>query len=209
MSNSLMFTLKKWQLNSIRGSYVRTQIVELPDGRGQEVTVFSGDNCIFLAQYTPLGKIAVHERVFADKPLFSYVLTHETAHKNQWWSFFRIPLAILVALNAPGVIISALDALGQVISNNDWAQFTYFPLGMMAASLLIAAPCAFSWLMEFDADFQAIKIIGLNTFKDLTVDKYQSFKLGLNAVINLLTHPPAGLTVRLWRWFHPNGGLQA
>jgi len=202
-----MFTLKKWHLNSIRGSYVRTQTVESADGREQEVTVFSGDNCIFLAQYTPFGTIAIHERVFKDRRFFNYVLTHETAHKNQWWSFFRIPLALLIVLYVPGLINSAIDSLSQAISNHDLFQLGYFTLGIMASIFLFALPCAFSWLMEFDADFQTIKIIGLNTYMDLTRYRYQpqSFKIGLNTVINLLTHPPTGLTVRLWRWIHHKG----
>jgi Zn-dependent protease with chaperone function len=209
MSSQLMYNLKKWQLNSIRGIYVRTQTVSLPNGKEQEVTVFTGDKCIFLAQYTPLGTIAVHESVFTNKQLLNYVLTHEKAHKNQWWSFLRFPLALIVVSIIPLVSNLVLNAFDQAIKQYDWVQLAYFPFEIIAVLFLLSLPSAFSWLMEFDADFQAIKLIGLDSFTDLTVKNYQSCKLGLNAIINRVTHPPAELTICLWRWLHSGEGERA
>jgi len=84
-----MFRLTKLHLHSIKGNYVRTQTVKLPDGKEQEVTVFSGDTCLLIGQHTLLRKIIIHESVFGDKRLLNYVVTHERAHKKQWWAFLR------------------------------------------------------------------------------------------------------------------------
>jgi hypothetical protein len=198
-SSSLMFQLKKWHLQSIKGRYVRTQTFRLPNGKEQEVTVFSGQNCIFYAQYTPLGTIAIHESAFGDDKVFNYVFTHETAHKKQWWSLFRIPLALLVALQAPGFLARTLSLIGETISTHDLYPLLGLPYGLSITLLLLAMPCALSWLMEFDADFQTIKTIGLQAFQDITRVTRKPFSFNSRAVIGLLTHPPAGITIRLHR----------
>ena len=200
--SSLMFRLKKWQLNSIRGTYVRTQIVRLPGGEKQEVTVFSGNNCLLYAQYTPLGTIAIHESAFTDEKLFNYVLAHETAHKKQWWSLFRIPLAAVVVFAAPWFLSLSQTAVEKTVATRDLNALIDFPLGLIAALSVFSLPLAFSWLMEFDADFHSIKAIGLQSFIDLTGVSKSSFRFNIRTVFGLLTHPPATLTVRLWRFFH-------
>lgn len=202
--SSLMFKLKKWQLSFIRGTYVRTQIVRLPGGGKQEVTVFSGENCLLYAQYTPLGTIAIHESAFSDEKLFNYVLTHETAHKRQWWSLLRIPLALPVVAAGFWFLSLSLEAAGQTLATYETNAFGNFNLGLIAALSLFMVPFAFSWLMEFDADFQAIKAIGLQSFLDLTGVTEQSPRFNLRAVIAGLTHPPASLTANLWRRLHRN-----
>ncbi len=207
MESSLMFRLTKLHLHSIKGNYVRTQTVKLPDGKEQEVTVFSGDTCLFLGQYTPLRTIVIHESAFSDERLLSYVITHETAHKKQWWKFFIIPLELLVILQAPSFIGLSLTSIGQTIATHNWYHLLYFPFGIIVATALIAMPCVFSWIMELDADFQAIRTIGFQTFLNLKNNALKPLKHNFSsrAVINFMTHPPAGVTIRIWQWLHRKG----
>jgi hypothetical protein len=208
MGNSLMFSLKRWHLSSMRAHYERTQIIRLPDGDEQEVTVFSGENCIFLAQYTPLGTIAIHECVLENKMLLNYVLAHENAHKKQWWSFFRISLAGLAIFYAPGLYDRAFESLFYAVFKQDWQEAAYFPLFLIAATAFIFIPVAFSWLTEIDADFRAIRAVGINTFLDLHRSSHNPLKFGFNNVINLITHPPLSVTVGLWQKFHHKADVQ-
>jgi Zn-dependent protease with chaperone function len=194
--SSLLFLLKKWQLGSIRAKYVRTQVVRLPGGAKQEVTVFSGNNCILVAQYTPLGTIAIHESAFNDEKLLNYVLMHEKAHQKQWWSLLRIPLTVFIV----GLwFLSRFMASGQTATTVDLNELVNFVFGLITMLLLFAS---FSWLMEFDADFQAIKAIGIQSFVDLSTVSGNLFRFNLRAVFSLLTHPPRSLTARLWRCLH-------
>ena len=204
MNVSLVIRLKQLHLRSVRGNYVRTEVVRLPNGKEQEVTVFSGDNCFFLGQCTMLKTIIIHEVAFSDKRLLNYIVSHELAHKKQWWSFFIIPLALFVSLEAPSFIVLSLTAIGQTVTTHDLYYLKDFPLGMVVAASLMAIPCIFSWLMELDADFQSIGEIGFQTFLDLKngLLKPVNHNFSLKYIINFVTHPPTGLTVRLWRWLH-------
>lgn len=199
-----MLRLKKLHLRSIRGNYVRTQTVLTQDGKQQEITVCSGDNCLFIGQYTPLRTIVIHESAFSDERLLSYVITHERAHKKQSWAFLIIPLALLVIFQAPGFLVLSLTSIGQTIATHNWYHLLYFPLGIIVAAALITVPCAFSWIMELDADFQAIRTIGFQTFLNLKNNALNPSKHNFSsrAVINFMTHPPAGVTIRIWQWLH-------
>jgi hypothetical protein len=203
MSSTLMLTLKKWHLNSIRGRYVRTQTLSLLNGSEQEVTVFSGEKSLFIGQYTPLGTVIIHERVFENERLLNYVLVHETAHKRQWWALLRFPLAGLAITFAPGLLAAAFDPFVLGFAFQDWQQLVFLTLYELLAITLILIPFAFSWIMEIDADFQSIKMLGFKTVTDLTAPCQQPFRLTLNTVIKILTHPPIKLTLYLWQRFHP------
>ena len=206
MESKLMLRLKKLHLRSIGGDYVRTQTVLTQEGKQQEITVCSGDNCLFLGQYTPLGTIVIHERVFEDERLLNYVITHEMAHKKQWWSLFRFPLSLLVIMFAPDLYFLSLASVGQTISTGNLYNLLDFLARFFAASLLIALPCAFSWVLELDADFHSIREIGFQTFLDLKNDGHSRLKVNFRTVLNMLLHPSASITIRLWNHFH--GGVK-
>ena len=201
-----MLRLKKLHLRSIRGNYVRTQTVLTQDGKQQEITVCSGDNCLFLGQYTPLGTIVIHERVFEDERLFNYAITHEMAHKKQWWSLFRIPLSLFVILFAPDLYVLSLASVGQTITTGNIYNLLDFFTEFLAASLLIVLPCAFSWILELDADFHSIRVIGFQTFLDMKNNGRSRVKINFRTALNMLLHPPASITIRLWNHFH--GGVR-
>ncbi len=205
MADSLSLKLIKLHLLTVKGTYVRAAKIPLPDGREQEVTVFTGNRCLFLGQCTPLRTIIIHEAVFGDERLFNYVLSHEVAHKRQWWSFLNLPLALLAILLSPRLLNDGLISLGRMIAGQDWGQLSVFANGLGLGLLLIALPFAFSWVLELDAEFKAIKAIGLDTFVDLRFRVYRPVKCNLLvSAINSLTHPPAGLVTGSWKWLHRN-----
>lgn len=202
MRPTLMLKLTKLHLRSIKGNYVRFQKVSLPDGQPEEVTVFSGDKCLLLGQYTPLGTIAIHESVLKNKPMLDYVIAHETAHKNQWWKLFLIPIVFLVVSLAPNYLSRSLASIWEMMINRSWNYLVDFPAGILVAASLIAIPCGFSWLLELDADFQSIRAIGFQKFVDLKNNELKPLKITFNFrfFIDLMTHPPTCVTIHIWKW---------
>jgi hypothetical protein len=132
------------------------------------------------------------------------------AHKKQWWSFFRLPIAALAVFYAPGLFNTAFETMIICILNRDWYGLAYFPLGMLAALSIIGLTVAFSWLTEIDADFHAIKTVGLNEFLDLH-GQQPPLTFRFNSIVNLMTHPPLSATAALWRRlnFKTNGATTA
>jgi Zn-dependent protease with chaperone function len=205
MWSSVILRLRKLHLRSIRGNYVRTQTVTTIDGKQQEVTVYSGDNCLFLGQYTPLGTIVIHERVFENEKLFNYVITHEMAHKKQWWSLFRIPLAFIAIFSAPDLLVLSITSIGNMLTTGNAHLLLNFLTAFLPALFLLALPFTFSWILELDADFHSIRMIGFQTFQELINDGHSQVNANFRTIINMLLHPPASITIYLWNHFH--GGI--
>jgi len=176
--------------------------MKIPNGVEREVTIFSGDKTIFLGQCTPFRKIIIHESVLNNERLSNYVLIHEMAHTKQWWSFFAIPLCFLVIFSFFSLAWAFVFLIQSLISMNPRYLLGFMRCVIMFVLALII-PCAFSWVLELNADFVAIKHIGLQTFLEIREDLRKIRKLTVSSrIINWLTHPTAGITVRVWRWFH-------
>ena len=86
--NSIQLKLTKSHIQRANGKYVRTESVKLPNGKNQEIVIFSNDKPLYLGQSTFFGTIIIHESLLNDERLLSYVLLHEMAHKKQWWSYW-------------------------------------------------------------------------------------------------------------------------
>ena len=204
--NSILLKLTKWHINSTNGKYVRTEMVKLSNGKDQEIVIFSNENPLYIGQCTPFRTIIIHEPVLNDKQLLNYVLLHEMGHKRQWWSIFILPLIILVPASM-FVVLFAFVSLLQSIWQFNVSQLLYFLGELILAGLLLLIPCAFSWVMELDAEFQAIKVIGLDSFIDIRNNIKKSPKPSKGyMVIARMTHPPTSATIRCWKWLHKNNG---
>jgi len=200
--NSILLGLTKLHIRLVNGRFVRTQTMKVPNGIEQEVAIFSGDKNIFLGQCTPFRIIIIHESVLNNEQLSNYVLIHETAHRKQWWSFFAIPMCFLVMLFFFFLSQAFLFLIQSLISMNP-GYLLGFMWAMIMSMIALTIPCAFSWALEMHADFVAIKYIGLKAFEEIRDDLRKARKLTLSSrIINWLTHPPVGLTMRVWRRFH-------
>ncbi len=203
MNSALVLKLKKLHVRSLKGHYVGSKTVVLADGQEQEVTVFSGTNCLLLGQYTPLGTIAIHENVFKNELLLNYILSHEVAHKKQWWKIIMVPIALFVIIEAPKFLGLSLESIWSAITTHSLEHLLDVTVGLCVASFLFAIPFAFSWVLELDADFHSIKILGLQKFLDLKNHDLKPLKrkYSFSFFLNLLTHPPTNFTSRIWQWW--------
>jgi Zn-dependent protease with chaperone function len=200
--NSILLGLTKFHICLINGKFVRTQTMKIPDGVDREVTIFSGDKTIFLGQCTPFRTIIIHESVLNNERLSNYVLIHEAAHAKQWWSFFAIPLYFLVIFSFLSLVWAFVSLIQSLMSMNP-SYLLGFMWGVIISILALAIPCAFSWVLELSADFVAIGYIGLQTFLEIEEDLRKIGKPTVSSrIINRLTHPTMGITVRVWQWFH-------
>ena len=192
--NSILLYLTKFQIGLIGGKYARTEKVKLPDGKDQEIVIFSGAKPLFSGQCTPLRKIIIHEPVLNNERRFNYIFQHEMANKRQWWSYLFIPLYF-------GIVI--LIIWGQVLVLKNDNQLKFLPLEMIILAILMYA--VFSWVLELDADMQTIKIIGLYEFLHIVNNPQQSLKNDFSSKIIVgITHPPTNITIRCWKWLHRN-----
>jgi len=200
--NSILLGLTKLHIRSINGKFVRTQAMKAPSGAEQEVTIFSGAKTTFLGQCTPFRAIIIHESVLENERLFDYVLIHEMAHRKQWWSFLGVPLLFLLIFGFFCLASAFIFLLQSLILMNP-SYLLGFAWFVLLCLLALIIPCAFSWALEMHADFVAIKNMGLKAFEEIRDDLSKTRKLTLGSrIINRLTHPPAGFTVCVWRWFH-------
>ncbi len=199
--NTILFRLTKLQLRAIRGSYIRTQTVQLPDGKQREVMVYSGDKSLFLGQCTMFRTIIIHQSTLGNKPLLDYVLSHEMAHTKQWWAIFIVPLLFLLPVSIFSSILTLAYMVRAIVLLDPYSLLSSL-VGIPISALLFAIPCGFSWIMELNADFKAIKVVGFQTFLEVK-NAPKLIKLDFSSkVIIRMTHPPTKVTAKLWHCFH-------
>jgi hypothetical protein len=106
--NRIQYGFSRFHIWLTGGKYLRNQIMTLPDGRTQEVLIFSGKKNLFLAQCTLLRTIIMHESVLSSYSFCNYVLAHEMAHKRQWWNLLFYPFSLLAPI---GLYIIVMEAV--------------------------------------------------------------------------------------------------
>ena len=122
-------------------------------------------------------------------------------------SYFIIPLLLLVLASFFSVIFALFTLIDSIINRNP-GQLLTFLIELLVAGVLLFVPCAFSWIMELNAEFQAIKVIGLDAFLDIRNNLKKSPKPSRGSkIIIRMTHPPNNVTVRCWKWLHKNKGV--
>jgi hypothetical protein len=199
--NVIVSKLTKWHISSIRGNYVRTQTTIFPDGKEREIMIFSGEKALYLGQCTILRKIIIHEGILDNNLLFYYVLSHEFAHSKQWWGEFIIPLILLLPISCFLFISSFTNLFLATIQPNLNNLVTSIE-GILISALLFAIPCGFSWIMELNAEFAAIKKVGVLPFMEIKNGPKLLKHDFCSNVIVFMTHPPTKVTIKLWRWFN-------
>lgn len=202
--NAILKKLTQFHIRSINGKYVGNQFIKLPNGTNQEIMVYSGDKTLFIGQCTIYGTIIVHEAMLANRTTLNYVLLHEMAHKRQWWVFFIIPLILVMIIGMISLFLFLIYLVLSLIKFN-LNNFLTALLGVLISSFLILLFCAFSWMLEFNAEFKAIKEMGLQSYLDTRMQLPKPLKLSPSQkLIIRMTHPTTNITVKLWKWFNRN-----
>jgi hypothetical protein len=189
----LRLLLTRMQIRLIGGRYSGRLMVDLENGKQQEVLLFSGKRALYSGQCTLYRTFIIHEAVLGQHPLFEYVFHHELQHKRQWWNLLLVPLVVLISL----AFLQNYKAGVQLLpgaGTDIWPAAGELLLGVVAFML----PWAFSWIMELDADMQAINMVGMKAYQ-LIMANYSGHKGNVpRRVLNRLTHPPYGVVRRAW-----------
>jgi len=200
--NKILLWFSKSQIKTLNGEYVRTQDILLPNNRHQEIAIFSGDSTLYIGQCTALKTILIHESVFGNAQEFDYVFTHEMAHKDQWWSLFIFPIALFCIFGATASLGITLATIIQTLIQRNYGNLSFIPIGLLVAISFIVIFGGFSWLMELDADFKAIKKVGFNTYLNIKNKPTKQKHSRTQKIIIWVTHPPTNGTSWFWRKFH-------
>jgi len=201
--NVALLWLTKLYLRSIEGKFVRVEVVRLLGEEDQEVVVFSSDKSPLLGQVTFFRTTIVHESALRTKHLLDYVIAHETGHKKQWYGYFIYPLMIVCVFAAfSWILASVWSLLASIIYMNPSSLLGTF-FGLVFAVLSLAILGLYSWALELNADFYAIRKLGLQAFLDALADAPKPHKRSfyLRAIIFMI-HPPASVTIRVYHWTH-------
>lgn len=196
--NSVLVHLTKWYLHGVGATFVELRRVQLPSGKSREVVVFSDDKKFMLGQVTIFGTTILHEIAFRSHRLLTYVLTHEDAHTRQWYGwplFVLMPscflLAFLVLLLAFMEFVIGIATLNPSMLGAA-GVFSLFVL------ILVAIPCLYSWFLEFDADRQAARLLGVQHLRDAITDVQTPPRVGFfTRFMTRLTHPPRSWSLRI------------
>jgi hypothetical protein len=201
-------TLTKRWLCLQGNKFLRVSTIELPEGREEQVVVFSGNTYDMVGQVTPWGTILIHEFAFLSEKLYDYVMAHESVHKRQWFRYLLYPL-MLLWLILPFSFLSVVLVIIQAIITQEAIYLGVAVTILIASAVVLAIPSLFSWVLEFLADCYAIRKLGISNILDAIEEcralaKERGYRKPgrLSIIIARLTHPPLSLTYRICRLLH-------
>lgn len=117
--------------------------ITLKDGKTWEIYFYSGKSKSIPGRCTPWATILISEHLLLDKPLLNLVMLHESRHARQWYEWWVI------------IFLAIASEIFFIHSHYINGTFT------------IVLSMLYSWYIEFDADFYAIKYIGLNEYQSI------------------------------------------
>jgi Zn-dependent protease with chaperone function len=201
--NRAILSLTKLYLRSRKAKFRNISRIRLPDNREVEVVVYASNGDFLLGQATITGAIIVHEMCFSHTELLYYVVAHEDAHRRSWYSYLALPLIIVLWPYGLFAVGSSLFYLGAAVSSGDYNILSLF-FGMLIIGLIaIAIGCFYSWFIEYKADRQAIRVLGMDTVLHAREEIGRLPKLSLSwRIIARMTHPPFSLTKRIYQFFN-------
>jgi hypothetical protein len=123
------------------------------------------------------------------------------AHKSQWWGIFFYPLAVLIVIGLY-TLGASLFYLMQAVLSLSLVLVTLSVLGLLLAVGLFMIPWVFAWILEINADFKAINGLGIQAFSQIFYFLPKNKPMFYQKILIRLTHPPPGLTIRLWKRLH-------
>lgn len=189
-----------------RGKPIDMRKILLPNGENVTVSVYSKEGDICLGQVTPANNIIVNEILFKtfSKRVQDYVLLHEFGHKRSS-VLVQLLVWVVVGFSAIAALLLSVSLFSFLFS---WiVMFLINPervwviLPIVATNLvLLFIFLLVSWFGEINADFYAIKIMGLEKVKQAKKEIKQKSKINkIQKLVVLVTHPPNFIVLRLCR----------
>lgn len=197
------FFLKQWGLE-----FSRTKNIKLPNTPDFEVVLFDGKHSLFTGKALPIVNVIIVESAFFkkySKNVQNFLLAHEYAHTSVPLILDIITLALFFILGISSLNISAvivLYFLWWLIKGGILLIPLLFLSILLALSLSIFG--LLSWILEFHADWHAIKILGLKKAKKVYEEmlrKKEKTKF-FARIVNRWTHPPMRLVLFLYEKIH-------
>ncbi len=209
--NRAQLVLTKLWLRLAGARFVRVAVVR-HEGAEMKVITFTSKKALVLGQLTPFSTIIIHDIVFQSERLLRYVTTHESIHKRQWYRYFIYPLLPVCLLSSACMATYFILLLRAMVQSHVQISPLLPAAALFLAILLVALPCGFSWFLELNADFGAIRKLGRQSVLDAIQDarelmKVHGFKrpsFSQRVFIRML-HPTIGITLRLYELFHRTG----
>jgi hypothetical protein len=204
MNIAILWLTKKY-IYFIGGKFVRTEVIRLPNEKEQEVIVISHDKWPLLGQFTLFGTTIIHESAFRTERLLNYVALHEIGHRKQGYGYFIFPLLVICAFAFLAFVSIALwSILDSIIFFKSSYLLTAF-LALCLAAFSLGVLGIYSWILELNAEFYAIRKLGLQGVLAAREDipEHPKFSWYLRAW-GLLTHPPNSVTISVYYWTHKN-----
>lgn len=186
--NKVQLMLTKMHLKLIDGEYREVKTIETIDGSKLEVIIFSKKGNFPLAQVTFASTVIINGRILQSPQLLRYAVTHESAHKRQWYRNFLY-----------GIVIAGCYVIWHLASSAPpMLALRYMSVGLL---ILLVLLFAFSWFIEYKAICECIKRLGVQA----VLDAYSTFWPQLSRserIRHLLTHPPIILCARICQHFN-------
>lgn len=200
--NTIQLKLTKWLwLRPLRMTFKKVDTVTLTDGEAIEVIVYAAKYTGRIAQCTPFGTIIVDELSFVSPRYLMRVVTHELAHKHQWYGYLLYPLVIVFAPFLAFLFLGVIIYLVFSLFNPQFLLLSLFILILM--SIITIVFCSYSWFVEYKAEAVTFKKIGIDNVLEIDKQFKPSMKAPLQwRIAALLTHPPQSLVVRIYRHFN-------
>ncbi len=182
---------------------IEVKEISFNNGKTQTVFIFEGDS-MFPAQNLPLLNVIVMKRnLFSDysENVQKFILEHEYAHGKHYLitSLLLIPLSFGLLGVSFGFLGTLTYLFFGLILNRPYILYEgmFLGIGFLSSALLVIL---ISWPMEFYADYNAFKAIGLeNAENAYTEMKSKPDKRNLlKKMISRLTHPP--MKWNLWAY---------
>jgi len=191
-------------LRPFRARFKKVERITLSDGQEVEIVVYSADYTGKIAQHTLFGTIIVDEFAFQSPRYLERVITHELAHKHQWYGYLAYPLVIGFGLLAFAMLfVGMVMLLLSLFFLNSQLAATAGHLLLFAIPVLVI-PCAYSWFIEYKAEAATFRKLGIEKVLDIDKDLSAHPKAPLFwRIVHIMTHPPPKLTERIYRRFNP------
>lgn len=202
--NKVTLNLTRIYLRLTGGKFLRLSKVLLPDGEEVEAVVFSSTNDALLGQASITGAILIHEKALRPSYLRDYVLAHEAAHRRRWYSYLAFPITGVFGMGSFGYLTLGFAMLGAAIAGREGALYMFL-VSLGFSLVLFAVPCAYSWFIEYKADSEAVRRLGVNA----VLRAYAHLKTWPKPPLfwriwARISRPPIAVTIRVCRFFNRN-----
>ena len=204
--NRLQFLLTGLYIKTAIGGKVKEiRTIEIEKGIKVEIIVFSRKHSLHLGQSTIFGTIIIEDSLFSaySPNVGQYLLFHEYAHSKQNVVYLLLPFIVISFLYFISYPIAVIVFL-LFITTLDSTILLNLALGFIPFVLSLAMFIGSSWYLEGSADFYAITQMGKERFLATRQEiKAKHPNPGfIDIAISRLTHPPLGLLLEVYDYFH-------